>query len=359
MQTKGGDPVEFVNVECHCGKDALRWIQDMGGRRLPPLCELEGHPADDWRWCAALSGGLRQTIYLLLANDGEQGALPLAFVRSRVFGRFLVSLPYINTGGVRAASGTAARLLLDRAIVLADELDVDYLELRHEQPILHPKLITPPSAKVHCRLALPADEDEVLAMLRAKVRNQVNRGREADFQVQWGGAELLADFYRVFARNMRDLGSPVFGKSLFDAMLGQFRSDAELCVLRLEGRPVGGAMLVHGEQVTEVPSASCLREYNRLNTNMFMYWRLLCRAVERGSRYFDFGRSTIDSGAHKFKRQWRPEETFPTWQYYVRRGEVGGMKKESAKFAMAIRLWQRLPLWAANRLGPPLARCIP
>ncbi|MCA9176574.1 MAG: GNAT family N-acetyltransferase, partial [Planctomycetales bacterium] len=124
-------------------------------------------------------------------------------------------------------------------------------------------------------------------------------------------------------------------------------------------KPIAAAMLVHGERVTEVPCASSLRQYNSLNVNMFMYSQLLERAVERGSQVFDFGRSTIDSGPHRFKRQWGPDESVPVWQYYVRRGEMDGLRKESPKYQRAISLWRRLPVWLTRWIGPPLARCLP
>lgn len=345
-----------VNIECHSGSQAIRHLCDL---ELPPAVNVVGHPSDDLRWIRVLADGLHQAPYLILADQGETGGLPLVLVKSRLFGAYLVGSPFTSTGGVRAADDDVQRQLIDHAIQLADDLNVKYLELRHESPIDHPQLTTPEPSKVHCRLDLPAEEDEVLKIIRAKVRNQVKRGMESGFEVCWGGKDLLPNFYEVFSRNMRDLGSPVFGRGLFSSILEQFGDGAEFCILQHEGKNAAGALLVHGQHVTEVPSASCLREFNRLNANMFMYWKLLCRAVVRGSEVFDFGRSTIGSGTHKFKQQWRPNESFPTWQYYLRRGELGGMRKESGKFATAVKMWQKLPLWFANMMGPSLARCIP
>lgn len=202
--------------------------------------------------------GLRHEPYCLEAVSDERtvGLLPLAFVRSRLFGRFLVSLPYLNTGGVLATKDSVRVALVDRAVQLADALDVRYLELRHEERLAHPALRHELTSKAHLRLVLPPSADELWGSVGPKVRNQVRKGEKGGLTVHWGAADLLGQFYRVFAENMRDLGTPVFSRRLFRSILRQFPGQAELCVTRLEGRPVAAALLVHGAGLTEVPSAS-------------------------------------------------------------------------------------------------------
>lgn len=312
-------------------------------------------------WPVILHEGLGHRPYWLAAHHGDQfvGCLPLACVSSRLFGRFLVSLPYLNSAGVLADDAAVAASLVDRAVQLADELDVRYLELRHEERITHPALTSELTSKVHMRLALPDSADALWRQLKAKVRNQVRKGQEPGFRVAWGGLDRLDDFYAVFSRNMRDLGTPVYSRRLFQAILQQLADRAELCVVSDGPRPIAAALLVHGDRSTEVPSASSLREYNSANANMLMYWQLLVRAIERGQRVFDFGRSTIDSGTYRFKRQWGAEPSPAVWQYYVRRGAVGDMRPDNARYARRVRVWQRLPVWLTRIIGPPIVRGIP
>lgn len=323
-------------------------------QRLPSLSR---HPA----WLLVLEDGLRHEPYCLEAiRDGRTvGLLPLAFVRSRLFGRFLVSLPYLNTGGVLAADEAVAGALVDRAVTLADKLDVRYLELRHEMRLSHPDLTHELTSKAHLRLKLPASTAALWESFKPKVRNQIRKGEKAGLTVHWGAEELLGDFYRVFAHNMRDLGTPVFSRRLFSQILAQFPGQAELCVTRLDGCPIATALLVHGPGLTEVPSASSLRRYNSTNANMLMYWHLLCRAVERGQGVFDFGRSTIDSTTDRFKRQWGAEPYPAVWQYYVRSGSIGQMRPDNGRYRLLIRLWQHLPVALSRLLGPPIVRGIP
>ena len=236
-----------------------------------------------------------------------------------------------------ARDDETARLLIDRAVELAEQLDVRHLELRHEQPIDHPRLVARPGMKVHMRLALPRTADELWKQLGTKVRNQIRKGEKNGFQVNWGGLELLPDFYAVFSRNMRDLGTPVYPVKLFRAISEQFPDRAEFCVVRQGTKPLAAALLLHGWGTTEVPSASSLREYNSTCVNMLMYWHLLQRAIERGQETFDFGRSSPDGPTHKFKSQWGALPAPAEWQFYLRSGDVSAMRPDNPRYERMIR----------------------
>jgi FemAB-related protein (PEP-CTERM system-associated) len=170
---------------------------------------------------------------------------------------------------------------------------------------------------------------------------------------------LLPEFYAVFSENMRDLGTPVFGRKLFRAILGQFPERAEFCVVRAGERPVASALLLHGWGITEVPSASSLRAYSSTCANMLMYWHLLERAVQRGQATFDFGRSSQDSNTYRFKRQWDATPYPAEWQFYARQGGVAEMRTENPKYRRFIRIWQRLPVGLTRLIGPVIVRGIP
>ncbi len=229
-----------------------------------------------------------------------------------------------------------------------------YLELRHEAPVAHPKLNFERTDKVHMRLALPDSDAALDKSFKSKLRSQVKKASEYPSSVHWGNHKLLDEFYDVFAINMRDLGTPVFSKHLFRCILDAFGEQAELCVIRHEGRAVAGALLVHADGVTEVPSASSLRAVNQTGANMWMYRNLLRRAVERGSHTFDFGRSSVESGTYRFKEQWGAKPFPAVWQYYVRKGSVDAMRPTSAGNQRLIKVWQKLPVWLTRWIGPPI-----
>jgi FemAB-related protein (PEP-CTERM system-associated) len=328
------------------------YLRGGGGRGA-----LSRHPG----WLEVLRQAFGHTVYGLeaLADGRTRGFLPLAYVSSFLFGRFLVSLPYLNTGGVRAEDEAAGAALIDRAVRLADELGVRHLELRHEQPTEHPALTGRLTTKVHMRLALPDFPGPLWTGLPAKVRNQVRKGEKSGLKVFWGGEDLLADFYAVFSRNMRDLGTPVYGRGLFRAILRRFPQGSEVCVVRAGAVPVAAALLLHGDGVSEVPSASSLREYNSACANMLLYWNLLDRAVQRRQAVFDFGRSTVDGNTYRFKKQWGAREEPAVWQYYLRNGSADAVRPDNPRYQRLIRVWQRLPVSLTRWLGPAIVRGIP
>ena len=313
-------------------------------------------------WFSAIAKGLQHTPYLLVQRNGERtvtGLLPLLLVKSLTFGRFLVSLPYVNTGGIWATDNATATELISAACELADQLDVRYLELRHEKAIEHPRLNLKRTDKVHMRLRLPKTLDELNRSFKSKLRSQLKKVDSHPFEIAWGSFDLLPDFYRVFAHNMRDLGTPVFSKQLFHSILTEFADLAEICVVRLRQAPLAAALLIHQHGVTEVPSASSLRTFNHTGVNMWMYHHLLARAITKGSELFDFGRSTQDSNTYRFKAQWNATASPSVWQYYVRRGSIDEMRPDSVTNQRLIQIWKRLPVWLTRWLGPPIVRGIP
>lgn len=323
------------------------------GERVP----LSHNPG----WLVALQRGLGHDPFCLEAvEEGEtRGFLALAHIRSLLFGRYLVSLPYLNYGGVIADDNRVAALLIEHAVGLADRLNVRFLELRHECPVEHPALNQRMGHKVHMRLELPATTEELWDGLSAKVRNQIRKGQRCGLTVAWGGEELIPEFHAVFSHNMRDLGTPAYGQVLFRSVLQQFPEQAEICVVRAGGQAVAAALLLHGRGVSEVPSASSLRLHNDKNCNMLLYLNLLERSVLRGQTSFDFGRSTRDSNTYRFKKQWGAIPQTAEWQYYVRSGSATEMRPENPRYWPLIRVWRCLPVGLTRLIGPMIIRGIP
>lgn len=315
----------------------------------------------DRRWLTALRDGLGHSVYELIAErDGlVVGRLPVALVSSLLFGRFLVSLPYINSAGVETDDPAAGAGLIDEAVDLARELRVRYLEIRQERELSHPLLTDVRTEKVLMRRQLPATADELWAELDPKVRNQIRKGQKSEFTIAWGGPDQLDGFYEVFARNMRDLGTPVFGKGLFSSILRDLGDAAELCVVRDGAKPIAAALLIHDADRTEVPSASALFEYRASNVNMLMYWHLLGRAIERGQSVFDFGRSSVDGNTYRFKKQWGAVPCPSVWQYHVLQGSRDALRPDNPGNRRLIEIWKRLPVWLTRCIGPSIVRGIP
>ncbi len=347
-----------VEVRVYRGADLAHCLHRLEQYALrSPRVSLSRHPG----WLAVFEQGLQHTAYALeaVADEETRGFLALCYVRSVLFGRYLVGLPYLNTGGALADDEATQHLLLNRALELADELKVRHLELRHEQPVRFPALNGSYVGKVHMRLALPSFPGPLWEGLSGKVRNQVRKGEKNGLKVAWGSEELLPEFYAVFSQNMRDLGTPVYSQALFQNILRQFPGDAELCVVRAGYYPLAGALLLHGRGISEVASASALRAYNHICANMLLYWNLLDRAIQRGQDVFDFGRCTVNGSLYRFKKQWGARPEPDTWQYYLRKGRPDELRKENPGYQRLIRIWQRLPVGITRLIGPAIVRGIP
>jgi len=301
-----------------------------------------------------------RTCYLsaLDAAGAVAGVLPLVYMRSRMFGRFLVSLPFFNHGGPVASSPEAERRLEEVAVDLARTLDAEHLELRCATANGCPWPAR--TDKVGMVRALPDSEDALWSELGGKLRAQIRRPWKAGATALLGGAERLPEFYTVFARNMRDLGTPVYPRAFFDSLAEHLGADLSVAVVRLGGRPVAAGVLLRHRSSLEIPWASSLRETNRLGTNMLLYWTCLRSAVAMGCDRFDFGRSSPDSGTYRFKRQWGARPVPFRWYVWSRGGgQPAPLNPSNPKYRLAVRAWQRLPLWLANRLGPAIVRNIP
>lgn len=347
------------------GDQGIREYQgEAAVRRVKELTESNcsvNHPVRDLRWLSVLQNGLQQIPYLLeyMTTDERIAHLPLAYVKSLLFGRYLVSLPYLNSGGADLLKPQEATVLIDHAVQLADRLDCRFLELRHESPVEHPAFNAEMTHKVHMRLPLPDSEQVLWDRLKSKVRSQVRKSLKEPFTVEYGQGELIPEFYELFSRRMHELGTPVYSQRLFRSIIDSFENEAEIVCLRDGRQAIGAALLMHGSKVTEVPSASTLTAYNPRNVNMFLYWHLLVRSIHRGSQVFDFGRASRDSGTHRFKKQWGAEEYPSCWQYYVRKGSADALRPDNNKNQRRIEMWKKLPYRLTTFLGPRIVRGIP
>jgi FemAB-related protein (PEP-CTERM system-associated) len=313
-----------------------------------------------WPWRGVFESGLGHRCHYLIARRGDDvsGVLPLVEVRSRLFGRALSSLPYVNYGGVLAGDEGSASALLQAAGAVARERALSFLVLRHRRRAF-PHLPAR-DHKVTMLLPLAESQDAMWNGLDRKVRNQVRKAEKSAVTVEAGGAELLDEFYRIFARNMRDLGTPVYGRGLFAAILRAFPKDARLHLARLNGVAIAGALSYAFGDWIEVPSASSLREHRALCPNHLLYWSIITQAIADRRRVFDFGRSTPADGTYHFKEQWgaRPDQLW--WEYQLHgTSALPSDDRHSSKFQAVIEGWKRLPVSVATLVGPRIARLVP
>jgi FemAB-related protein (PEP-CTERM system-associated) len=311
-------------------------------------------------WLAAVEKGTGQKGYSLVAERSGriEGVLPLTAIRHPLFGKALVSSGFAVDGGVLADSDSARAALLDEAWTLARALDCPSLELRggplpegdgwHHKTDGHLGFVRP----------LAADDEAELKAIPRKQRAEVRKALDAGMTIETGrDARDRAAHYAVYAESVRNLGTPVFPKRLFAAMLDGFGEDADILTVRHDGKPVASVLsLYHGGTVLPYWGGGTW-DARRLRANELMYFALMRHARTRRCTAFDFGRSKVGSGPAAYKKNWGFE---PRPLAYATRVADGVTSREvnplSPKYRMQIAAWKKLPLWLANTLGPPLAR---
>lgn len=310
-----------------------------------------------WRWRQVFAEAFGHEPVYLIAREGGliTGVLPMVQIKSLLFGRTLTSLPFLNYGGVMADGAEVGQALIDAAQHEAAARRCSHVELRHvdaQFPGLPCK-----QHKVSMRLKTGPGMWEALDR---KVRNQIRKAEKSGLTVERGGAALVGDFYDVFARNMRDLGTPVYSRRLFDEVMRVFPDRAQLHVVRLNGQPVAAGLTYRTPQMVQLPWASSLRAYNPLCPNVLLYWDAIQFANDSGAGIFDMGRSTPNEGTFKFKAQWGAEPVPLHWEYQLlQQAELPNVSPANPKYQFAIALWQKLPLAVTLRVGPMIVRAIP
>jgi FemAB-related protein (PEP-CTERM system-associated) len=275
-----------------------------------------------------------------------------------MFGCFLTSMAFFNYGGVLADRADVCVALLAAAAQTAKDVGAAHIELRQAEPLETDWPVR--SHKVSMRLALPQDYEGLLKAFPSKLRSQIRRAEKEGMDVRIGGEELLEDYYRVFARCMRDLGTPVYEKGFFRSIVETFPKEVRLCVVSLKGIPLASGLLYGFNSTLEIPWAASDKRFSRLAPNMLLYSAVLEYACREGYREFDFGRSSVDSGTYRFKQQWGAQPRQLYWYYWLAGGQsIPELNPNNPKFKAAISVWQHLPLPVTNLIGPHIVKYLP
>jgi len=299
-----------------------------------------------------------RSICLMAEEEGEvAGVLPMTRVRSRLFGDILASMPFVNLGGPAAKDPEVESRLLEAALQCADGLGCDYLEIRSDRPLGD---LATKTHKVSMTIPLPEDPDLLWKSFTSKHRNNIKRAYRNDLRVEAGGPELLDDFYRIMEQGWRALGTPLYGKSYFQAVVEEFGSDVLLFVAYQGDEPV--ATTLNGCFGTRFEGmwAAGSPAHAHLQANYVLYWEMIEHVSKLGFRHFHLGRSTAGSGAARFKARWNAEPEQLFWNYHlVQKEGIPELNPDNPKFDLAMRTWRKLPLPATRILGPRLARLLP
>lgn len=310
-----------------------------------------------WRHAVSSAFG-HESFYWAAWKNGEIcGILPLTHVKSFLFGNVLSSLGFAAYGGILADDDEIGRKLLQQAGEEAKKIDADYVEIKWKEEPCNDL----PANNLYVTFIkeLSTDHDANMKAIPRKQRAMVRKGIKSGLKVMVGN-EYLDQFYDIFAINVHRLGTPVYGKNWFASLLKAYGEDAEILVVEYEGKIVSGVLsFYHGITVLPYYAAS-LVEYRKYASNDFQYWELMKRAVDKGCRYFDYGRSKKGTGQFDFKKNWGFEPQQLHYKYLLNRiSQVPELNPLNPKYQRKIEAWKKLPLALTKILGPYIVKNIP
>jgi FemAB-related protein (PEP-CTERM system-associated) len=295
-----------------------------------------------------------RTCFLYAESGGRiEGVLPLAEVRSILFGHSLVSLPFCVYGGIAAGSERARHLLDEAAGALAENWCVDHLEYRslaqHHPEWAHTDLY------VTFRKAIDPDVERNLNEIPRKQRAMVRKGIKVGLKSEID--EGVERFFAAYADSVHRLGTPVLSRRYFQTLREVFGPDCEVLTVTRDGGLVASVMSFYFRDEVLPYYGGGTEQAREVAGNDFMYWELMRRACERGIHVFDYGRSKRGTGSFDFKKNWGFEPQPLHYEYRLVRGRrVPELNPLNPKYRLLIKLWQRLPLALANRIGPLIAK---
>ncbi len=307
-------------------------------------------------WQKILHEVFHHASYFLYAErDGQiEGVLPLAQIKSWLFGHSLIGLPFGVYGGVAANNEQAAQALEAEAQKIAIELGVEHLELRHIER-RHEDWPVQDLYVTFRKEILPEEEANMLAIPR-KQRASVRKGIKNKLRSEIDPG--VDRFFAVFADNVHRHGTPALPKRYFQALRDVFGDDCEvLTVVAPDGRVLSSVLSFYFRDEVLPYYAGDDEAARDLAANDFKYWELMRRACARGLKVFDYGRSKQGTGPYAFKKNWGFEPTPLHYEYRLyKRDAVPQNNPNNAKYKLLIATWRRLPIGLANWLGPFVVR---
>lgn len=300
-------------------------------------------------------------IYLIAENEGSVcGIFPAIHFRVPLIGTRLISLPYCDSGGLLADDNEIAQDLWLQMVAIAEERRCS-CKIRSSYSL--PFAGENRTDKIRMVLELPGTSEQLMAGFKAKLRSQIKKPLREGLNVKIGNWELVGDFYEIFLKNMRDLGSPVHSRLWIESVIEAYGDRARIAVVYTSGGTpaAAGIVLLHSQTVV-IPWGSALRCFNHLSPNMLLYWTLLAFAADSGFSRFDFGRSTPGEGTWRFKEQWgaAPQPLF--WYEACAKAKSCAHEQTNSSSVrrrqLAAALWSRLPAAGTRRLGPWIRKYI-
>lgn len=296
---------------------------------------------------------------LAVFEDGEiNGVFPAVLLNSRLFGKILCSMPFVNYGGICSDSDAITNALMEKAINIAMDNNCDYLEIRSAKKLEYDLPFT--EHKVSMTVDLSEDPTILWNKFTSKHRTNIRRAYKNELHVKSGGIELLETFYKIIAISWKIHGTPFYKKSYFEEIIDKFRDKIRIFICYKSDKPIAAAFNGYYKNTVEGMWAGALPIARKLQYSYVLYWEMIKHACEAGYHHFHLGRSSIESGGENFKKKWNAYQTQLYWYYFLNNAKnLPELNVENPKYRLAMNLWKNMPTFATDFIGPFISKYIP
>lgn len=309
---------------------------------------------------------LSSTNLVAKQNNTVVGILPICIVKSLTLKKSFCSLPYCDTTACLSNSNEITELLITKGKDLLKVNGIENWEYRDcadiEEINSHQKDLVQ-TGKVRMILPLPASSEVLFTNFTAKLRNQIRKAKKNDLTATINSPQCMKEFYYVYSRTMKSLGSPPHSLNWFETLKTNYKTDINVVVIKHHKKPVAAGIQLFSGNNCSIPWAASLRKFNHLNANMLLYWHLLELAIDSQSTMFDFGRSTFGENTYRFKKQWGALPLALRWQNENSATNLNAadittqsLQKNSLGRPVLAKLWALIPLPITIILGNRLRK---
>jgi len=344
---------KVVSLDLARDADLRRWQEYIFRRH-------DTHHADlgQWRRFFAELYGLRSVNLACVEGDRTLGVASVYLVASPFFGRRLVSCPFFGYGGLYADDLAAQDLLLEQVASAAEEMQVDFVELRLPQPLPAPYSINHDFVEFELRLGDSA-EDVWRRALSSNARQNVRKAEKHG--LEFSTTRDPAETWGLLSTTQRDLGTPFHSRRFFELLVEHLGEHVRFSEVRLGGRLVAAGLLVRFKDRLSTPYIGSLKDARATRANYCQYWGIIRHCLDSGVRRFDLGRSPRGSSHQQFKQKWGavPVEVYYCHRAFSARRAYRTVTEPNRLERLASEIWKRLPLALTRRAGHLACRYIP
>jgi len=320
-------------------------------------------------WCRLVSSAGGYRPFCLLAKDGEQvqGVLPLLFVKSRLTGNRMVSLPFSDVCFPLSDTADISSLLIQKALELSQQNHSSYFELRGSAGLNSGRGMDDNSkfmedlgfsATHHFNnyiIPLGEDPETIIKTFYRGQRQQIRRSYRLGVTARIGqGQKDLDEFYRLYLLNRRRFGIPPQPRNFFTTMLDRLKDNPRsiLYIAEYEGQTAAAIIVLRYNGI-------CYGKYGAADTTMrklfpqhALMWKIIEDAIQDGETIFDFGRTATDNeNLNLFKSRWGTRSEKLLYYFHPPKVGLSVVESDSLKYRLFTGTVRRLPLSLHEYLG--------